>query len=153
VTGMSTSATPGGPPDRPASAAGQAPTGSPAGRSGGTSRRLGRWVGALALGVLIGAVGTVLHRSTVPWGMALCLAVVLTSAVLVRAWAGLPGVLAYAVGWLTAVQVLSLAGPGGDVLVPAGDLLGYFWGLGGMVVIGVAAFLPSRWFRDAPAAA
>jgi hypothetical protein len=116
------------------------------------SRRVGRWVGATALGVLIGVVGTVLHRSSVPWGMVLCLTAVLSSTVLVRAWAGLPGMVGYALGWLVAVQVLSLTGPGGDVLVPAGDQLGYVWGLGGMVVIGVAAFLPSRWFRDAPAA-
>jgi Family of unknown function (DUF6113) len=113
-------------------------------------RRAGRWVGATALGVLIGMVGTVLHRSSVPWGIALCLAAVLSAAVLVRGWAGLPAMVGYALGWLVAVQVLSLSGPGGDVLVPGSDLLGYVWGLGGMVVIGVAAFLPSRWFRDAP---
>jgi hypothetical protein len=117
------------------------------------ARRAGRWVGATALGVLIGVVGTVLHRSSVPWGMVLCLTAVLSSTVLVRAWAGLPATAGYAVGWLAAVQVLSLTGPGGDVLVPGGDGLGYVWGLGGMVVIGVAAFLPSRWFRDAPSAA
>ena len=112
------------------------------------ARRAGRWVGALALGVLIGVVGTVLHRSSVPWGMALCLTAVLSSAVLARGWAGLPATAGYAIGWLGAVQVLSLTGPGGDVLVPGSDLLGYVWGLGGMVLIGVAAFLPGRWFRD-----
>jgi hypothetical protein len=85
--------------------------------------------------------------------MAVCLALVLSSTVLVRAWAGLLPVVGYAVGWLVVVQAMSLTGPGGDVLVPAGDSLGYVWGLGGMVVIGVACFLPSRWFRDGPATA
>ncbi len=117
------------------------------------SRGVGRWVGAAALGVLVGVVGTVLHRSAPPWGLALCLALVLSSTVLVRAWAGLLPVVAYAVGWLVVVQGMSLSGPGGDVLVPAGDALGYVWGLGGMVVVGVACFLPGRWFRDAPATA
>jgi hypothetical protein len=114
------------------------------------SRGVGRWVGAAALGVLAGVVGTVLHRSAPPWGMALCLALVLSSAVLVRAWAGLLPVVAYALAWLVVVQGMSLSGPGGDVLVPAGDPLGYVWGVGGMVAVGVACFLPGRWFRDAP---
>lgn len=117
----------------------------------GTSRGVGPWVLAAALGVLVGLVGTVLHRSSPPWGIAVCLALVLSSTVLVRAWAGLLPVVAYAATWLVVVQAMSLMGPGGDVLVPAGDPLGYVWGLGGMVAIGVACFAPARWFRDAPA--
>ena len=117
------------------------------------TRRVGRWVAATALGAAIGVAGTVLHRAAPPWGMALCLAVVLTSTVAVRAWAGLLPVVGYAVGWLAVVQVMSLPGPGGDVLVPSGDSLGYVWGLGGMVVIGIACFLPARWFRETPATA
>ena len=109
-----------------------------------------RWAGSTALGVVIGLIGTVLHRSSPQWGMVFSLAVVLTSTVVVRAWAGLLPVVAYAVGWLAVVQLMSLEGPGGDVLVPAGDALGYVWGLGGMVVIGIACFLPGRWFRDEP---
>ena len=116
------------------------------------SRGAGRWAAALTLGVLVGVVGTVLHRSAPPWGMVLCLALVLSSTVLVRAWAGLAPVLAFGVGWLAVVQFMALSGPGGDVLVPAGDSLGYVWGIGGMVAVGVGCFLPARWFRDAPVA-
>ena len=114
------------------------------------SRGLGRWLAVVALGVLVAVAGTVLHRAAPPWGMALCLALVLSATVVVRAWAGLLPVVGYAVGWLVVVQVLSLSGPGGDVLVPGSDALGYVWGIGGMVAIGVGCFLPGRWFRDVP---
>jgi hypothetical protein len=117
---------------------------------GRASRGVGPWAVAASLGLLVGVVGTVLHRSAPPWGLALCLALVLSSTVLVRAWAGLVPVVGYAVAWLAVVQAMSTSGPGGDVLVPAGDARGYVCGLGGMVVIGVACFLPARWFRDAP---
>lgn len=117
------------------------------------SRTLVRWAGALALGVLIGAVGTVVHRTAVPWGITGCLAFVLASGVTARAWAGLAGLLAYGLGWVAVVQVLSLAGPGGDVLMPAGQLIGYAWVGGGMLMVAAAAFAPARWFSDSPDAA
>lgn len=130
-----------------------AAAGSVGGMAQAVTGRIGRWAASAGLGAFIAVTGTALHRSAPPWGMALCLAVVLTSTVAVRAWAGLLAVVGYAVAWLAVVQVLSLTGPGGDVLVPAGDSLGYVWGVGGMVVIGIACFLPGRWFRDAPAGA
>ncbi|WP_298459476.1 hypothetical protein [uncultured Cellulomonas sp.] len=114
------------------------------------SSGLGRWAAVVALGVVVGVGGTVLHRAVPPWGMAVCLALVLSATVVTRAWAGLLPVVGYAVGWLAVVQVLSLSGPGGDVLVPAGDALGYVWGIGGMVAIGIGCFLPGRWFSDVP---
>lgn len=107
------------------------------------------WAGSLALGGLAGAVGTVVHRAYLPGGVIAGLALVLAAAVLVRAWAGLVGLLAFGVAWVAIVQVLSLTGPGGDVLIPAGQVVGYAWIVGGMLMIGVAAFAPRRWFRDA----
>ena len=112
-----------------------------------------RWVGALALGVLVGAFGTVVHRTAVPWGIAACLAFVLASGVLARAWAQMAGLAAYGLGWVAVVQVLSLAGPGGDVLVPGGQPIGYAWVGAGMLMVAAAAFAPARWFSDEPPAA
>ena len=111
---------------------------------------LARWAGALTLGVLVGAFGTVVHRTAVPWGIAVCLAFVLASGMLARAWCALAGLLAYGLGWVAAVQVLSLAGPGGDVLVPGGQPIGYVWVGAGMLMVAAAAFAPARWFRDTP---
>ena len=113
-------------------------------------RSLARWVALLLLGGLVGATGTVIHRAWTPWGVMGCLALVLASAVLARAWVGLLGLLAYGIGWVVVVQVLSLTGPGGDVLIPAGQVIGYVWIVGGMLMIAVAAFVPRRWFADAP---
>lgn len=113
-----------------------------------TSGAIARWVAALVLGGLVGAAGTAMHRAAMPWGVALCLALVLASSVLVRAWVGLVGLLAHGVGWVVVVQVLSLTGPGGDVLIPAGQAIGYVWIVGGMLMIAAGAFAPARWFRD-----
>ncbi|MGV8965897.1 MAG: DUF6113 family protein [Cellulomonas sp.] len=118
---------------------------------GSIVRSLLRWFGALLLGGLVGAAGTVMHRAFMPWGVAGCLALVVASAVLARAWAGLPGLAAYGIGWVVLVQVLSLTGPGGDVLIPAGQVIGYVWIVGGMLMIAVAAFAPRRWFASEPA--
>jgi len=128
------------------------PFGSPAAP---TRRRLG--VGsvllALALGLVMGILGTVAHRTLwlgLPLGLVLALALTLSTAVLCRAWAGLVAMLAAGAGWLVAVQVLSMTGPGGDVLVPA-QTVGMVWTYGGLALFVVAAFLPSSWFSDRPA--
>ncbi|QTE28821.1 hypothetical protein [Pengzhenrongella sicca] len=105
-------------------------------------------LGSLGIGLLIGAAGTAAHRAYQPWAVIGCLALVLASAVLARAWGGMLALLAYGVGWVAVVQVLSLTGPGGDVLIPAGQVIGYGWLVGGMLAIAVAAFCPRRWFSD-----
>jgi len=113
-----------------------------------------RVFGSLVLGAVVGALGTVMHRSVPPWGLVLCLLLVLTGAVTVRAWGGLVALLAYAATWGGVVFALSMSGPGGDVLIPGGTaswtVLGQIWILGGWLPIAIAAFLPSRWFRDVP---
>ncbi|MGO1315456.1 MAG: DUF6113 family protein [Cellulomonadaceae bacterium] len=108
-----------------------------------------RWAAAVLLGAVVGVVGTFTHRSVEPLGLVLAFAAVLSAAVWMRAWAGLGGVLALGLGWVAAVQVLALAGPGGDVLVPA-QPLGYLWVYGGLVFVVAAAFAPRRWFEHPP---
>jgi len=111
-----------------------------------------RIAGSLVLGTVVGALGTVEHRSVPPWGLVLVLLLVLAGAVTVRAWGGLVALLAYAVAWGAVVFALSMRGPGGDVLIPGGTaswtVLGQIWILGAWVPIAASAFLPSRWFQD-----
>ena len=112
-----------------------------------------RIAGSLVLGAVVGALGTVEHRSAPPWGLVLVLLLVLAGAVTVRAWGGLVALLAYAVAWGAVVFALSMRGPGGDVLIPGGTaswtVLGQIWILGAWLPIAASAFLPSRWFQDA----
>lgn len=115
-----------------------------------TPRLLARAAGAFVLGVAVGAVGTALHRASAPWGLVLCLALVASATVLARAWSGAVAVVGLAVGVLASVQVLAGRGPGGDVLVPASDALGWVWAIGAVAVVVVVAVLPRSWFADVP---
>jgi hypothetical protein len=114
---------------------------------------IGHAVLGLVAGLVLGAFGTVMHRSVPPWGAVLALALVLAVAVAMRAWSGLVALLGFGIGVLVSVQLLTQTGPGGDVLVPTGDRvgwvwLGWFWVLGSVVAVVVAALLPRRWFVD-----
>ncbi|MBD5787018.1 hypothetical protein IF650_12595 [Cellulosimicrobium terreum] len=125
-----------------------------AGTQVGVGRVVVRGVVCALLGVVVGIVGTVAHRAPVldgpvPVGLVLALLAVLAAGILSRAWAGMAGVLGYGVGWVAIVQLLSLQGPGGDVLIPA-QTIGYVWIYGGLVVVAVVAFLPRSWFSDRP---
>ena len=99
---------------------------------------------AVLLGVVMGGLGTVVHRfGHDSWYLGLLLALALTAAagVLARAWAGYGTLLGVGVGWVIMVQALSLPGSGGDVVVPAG-VLGMVWSYVGVAVLAVVAFLP-----------
>ena len=105
---------------------------------------------ALVLGAVVGTVGTVTHRAIAPWGVVIALALVLAAGVAVRAWSGYVSLVGYAGGLCLLIQVLSQSGPGGDVLVPAGDSIGWVWIIGAALATGAAAFAPRRWFSDEP---
>ncbi|HEY0117607.1 MAG TPA: hypothetical protein VGC04_02380 [Cellulomonas sp.] len=115
-----------------------------------TAAVLGKAVATLVLGLVVGAVGTVMHRWHEPWGVVACLALVVAAAVTSRAWAGWPTWIAYAGGVFFAVQALSQTGPGGDVLIPSGQVIGWVWVIGSIGLALVIGLLPARLFRDKP---
>lgn len=126
-------------------------------RVNSSRRHLGRTIVrtllAALLGVVMGGLGTVVHRfGDESWYLGLVLALALTAAagVLARAWAGYGTLLGFGVGWVAMVQTLSLPGSGGDVVVPAG-VLGMVWSYAGVAILAVVAFLPSSWFTEVPA--
>ncbi len=116
---------------------------------------MGRGAACALIGAVVGLVGTVAHRAPVVdlpalhLGLVLALLAVLAGSVLSRAWGGYAGLLGFGIGWVAVVQILSLEGPGGDVLVP-GQVVGYVWIYGGLLVVALAAFLPRSWFSERP---
>ncbi|GEK22693.1 DUF6113 family protein [Cellulomonas xylanilytica] len=113
---------------------------------------IGSAAASLVLGVLIGTLGTVLHRSIPPWGLVICLTLAFVAAVTVRAWTGYVALAGYAVGLAGTVLLLTQRGPGGDVLAPDGQAIGWLWVLGSIAVLVVAALLPRGPFDDRPRA-
>ncbi|WP_246169083.1 DUF6113 family protein [Actinotalea subterranea] len=111
-------------------------------------RVLARLAAMGLLGVVVGVVGTVVHRWHMPWGLVLALASVLSASVVARAWTGWAGMLSVGLGVALAVGVLAVEGPGGDVLVAA-QPVGYVW-YGGALVTVLAGLLPARWFSERP---
>jgi F0F1-type ATP synthase assembly protein I len=107
-------------------------------------------LGALVLGALIGAVGTVVHRSTRPWGLVVALLAVAAAAVAVRAWSGWVAIIGLLIGLFAVVQVLASTGPGGDVMMPASDAYGWLWAGGAVLLPVLVAAAPRSWFAETP---
>ena len=101
------------------------------------------------LGAVVGLVGTVMHRQWMPWIIIVALLTVAVAGIMVRAWLGAGALIPYGIGWLVVVQIFAAQGPGGDVVMPA-QPISYVWMIGGMVMIGLAAFAPRSWFSDSP---
>ncbi|MDC7119974.1 hypothetical protein OMK64_00310 [Cellulomonas fimi] len=102
------------------------------------------------LGLVVGAVGTAMHRSAQPWGLVLCLLLVACAGFLSRAWGGGVALAGLAGGMFLSVTTLSRSGPGGDVLVPAQQGIGWAWVVGAVVALVAAAVAPRALFRDEP---
>lgn len=110
---------------------------------------------AFLLGLVLGALGTVVHRGAIPWGLLAAVALVLAATVMVRAWGGWAAFVGLAGGVFLSVQLLAQSGPGGDVLVPGGDhvkapWIGWVWIVGAMVALVLGALAPKSWFDDRP---
>ena len=122
---------------------------------GGLGAVVLRMLLAAALGAVVALLGAATHRTLwhdLPLGLVIALALTLSVAVLCRAWAGLPTLTAAGLAWLVAAQLVSLPGRGGDVIItdPGVDLpwawAGVAWSYAGIVLFGIVAFLPRRWF-------
>lgn len=111
---------------------------------------LGKTILTAFVGIVVGVIGTIMHRSVQPWGLVLCLSLVLAAAATARAFGGLIAWIGFVVGLGVTVLALSQKGPGGDVLVPSGQKLGMVWLLGSVAVAVVAMLLPRAWFSDTP---
>lgn len=105
-----------------------------------------RIVGGAVLGIVAGTLGTVTHRGHQPWGLVAALALVLFSTLTARSWASWSAWFGAVVGVVGAVMFLARTGPGGDVLVPTGELTSWIW-LGGATLMALlVGALPRRWF-------
>ena|GEM_PF-1813320 len=124
-------------------------------RRGGHGGMVARVLLAAALGTVVALLGSATHRTLwhdLPLGLVIALALTLSTAVLCRAWAGLSTLTAAGLAWLVVVQLISLPGRGGDVIVtdPGAAIpwawAGVAWSYAGIILFGVVAFLPRRWF-------
>ena len=111
-------------------------------------RSAGRTFGSAIVGLVVAAVGTGIHRANPPWGLVLALLIVFSAAVMVRAWARLPGVVALATFLGLTILAMGLLDLGGDVIIAA-QPVGYAW-LASVAAVAVVGLLPRRWFSDEP---
>ncbi len=107
-----------------------------------------RGLGVVLLGVVVGTVGTGVHRASVPWGVVLALASAVAAGILVRAWTGRAGVLVHAAVVTAVVFLFTAVRPGDDVII-ADQTVGYVW-FGALPAALLALVLPRRWFSDDP---
>ena len=115
----------------------------------------------LPIGLAVGVLGTLVQRSGaaqgLPWGMVLAYLLVTLASWWVRCDSGTMGLALHLVASTVTVWLLSMRGPGGDVLMPYANFTTFFakyavflW-MGGLVLIQTLAIcLPASWFADGP---
>lgn len=101
----------------------------------------------LLLGMIVTAVGTFTHRQWAPFVLIAALALLAVAGVFIRASFGSESLIGYGAGVISTLLYFSLAGPGGDVVMPA-DGLSMVWLIAGSAMIAVPAFSPNKWFKD-----
>lgn len=111
-------------------------------------------IGLGVLGVVVGALGSTVHRlhheifgDWIAVGILLAFAATAAGSLFARALADWAGVFAYAAGWLIAVLALSIGGPGYNVVIAA-DTLGYLWSYLGVFIAIWAVAAPKKWLRE-----
>jgi hypothetical protein len=110
------------------------------------SLTLPRAVGVVAIGVVVGLVGTGVHRANQPTGVIIALAIAASAGVMVRAWARWAGVVLLAGVLALVIVVLAGVDRGGDVVIAA-QRISYVWFASVPVVLATMA-LPRAWFSD-----
>lgn len=105
-------------------------------------------LGSVLLGVVVGVVGTGVHRASPPWGLVLAFLTVVSAAVLARAWGRGRAMAAFGLGLVLMVLAMAFWRPGADVLV-TDEGIGYAW-IAAPVLVLVVALLPARLFSDRP---
>ncbi len=110
--------------------------------------RVWQLLGSALLGLVVGAVGTGVHRANPPWGLVLAGMTVVSAAVLARAWGKGRALAVFGLGLAAMVLAMAYWRPGDDVLV-ADEGIGYAW-VAALVLVLAVAVLPVRLFSDRP---
>jgi hypothetical protein len=95
------------------------------------------------VGSIAALVGATAYRAIPPFGVVLCLVLMVVATIFARAWKDWGGIGVFAGAWAVVTYLLSLEGPGGSVLI-ATDRLGYVWLFGGMISVVVVCLIPRQ---------
>lgn len=93
------------------------------------------------VGLVAAVVGATAYRTIPPFGVILCIVLMLVATIFARTWKEWSGIGVFAGVWAVMTYVLSLEGPGGSLLI-ATDVLGYAWLLGASLAVVAVCMVP-----------